>query len=192
VTALPPLTAGGSRGTKRGGYKNSTGPLDKRSWAELRALEKEGRRPPAHRPRAHRKGRLTEAAEGNRHVHLYRTGCRKYARSLGSETLAERVHALVCGTGYLVDVAGFVADREWELGHRASAMVAHIHRLAYFGVGTAANRMMWERYRPRAIPLEALADPSLPLSSVGGIGTLDPSQTLIAGVCPAPVPQRRR
>jgi hypothetical protein len=164
-----------ARGNNRGAYKKSTGPLDRYSWEELLALETDGRRPSCERPRGHRRGRLTEAAEGNRHVRDYLTGCRKYARSLGNEALAGRVHALVCGEGYLVDVSGYAADRPWELGHPASAMTAHINRWTQFGVGTAANRMIWERHRPHAIPLEHLADPSLyrlPTPS-GATGTLN-------------------
>jgi hypothetical protein len=166
-----------ARGDTRGAYRNSTGPLDQCSWEELLALAEEGRRSASERPRGHRRNRLTEADEGNRHVRDYLAGCRKYARSLGSDGLAERVHAMVCGQGYLVDVSGYVANRPWELGHPASAMAAHIHRRADFGVGTAANRMMWVRHRPLAIPIEVLVDPSicrLP-TPPGGIGTLTPT-----------------
>jgi hypothetical protein len=164
-----------ARGEDRGGYTNSTGPLDERTWEELLVLAEEGRRPASVRPRGH-KGRATETDEGNRHVRSYLAGCRKYARSLGNVELAKRVHGLVCGEGYLVDVSGYGADRPWQLGYRGSAMAAHIHRRSDFGVGTAAIRMVWERNRPRPVSLEDPVDPSacrLPAAAVA-TGTLDP------------------
>ena len=55
----------GAKGSDRAGYKNSTGPLDQRSWEGLLALAEEGRRPPSERRRAHRKNRLVESDDGN-------------------------------------------------------------------------------------------------------------------------------
>lgn len=144
-------------GEDRGGYRNSTGRLDYRSWPELLALAERGRRPPDERKGAHRQ-RLTPADEGARHVHDYLAGCRKHARSLGAVELAPRVHELVCaGEGYLVDVSGLIADRPFPIDHRASGMAAHVHRRTSFGSGTAANRMLNVRHQPRPVPDETFA-----------------------------------
>src|SRR5262245_46800845 len=120
-----------------GGYSRSTGPLTGYDRDSLLAL-------PAEVPTNSRGDPLYDS---RRHVKEYLVGCRKVAelrllaKGTAVDVLAERVHEVVRGAGYLVDVSGVRANRSWPTGPTASSVAAAISG-ASWGSGATAQRQL--------------------------------------------------
>jgi hypothetical protein len=126
-------------GEHRDRYSRSTGGLTPYSWGELVDLA------------------ASASGDGRRHVKEYLASCRAVARlrllaaPRAVEALAERVHELVRGEGYRVNVSGLVADRPWPKDALASSVAAVVAN-ASWGSGPTAQRQLSRRHRASMLP----------------------------------------
>jgi hypothetical protein len=128
-------------GEHRGGYSLTTGPLTDYSWSELPGLA------------------ASRSENGRwivrRHVEEYQTYCRMtawqclHATGVAQELVAERIHELVRGEGYRVDVSGLGADRPWPTGPTASSLAAVIAGASWSGA--TAQRQLSRRHRANVL-----------------------------------------
>jgi hypothetical protein len=140
-----------------GNAPHLTGPLTSYEPEDLERLEREGARRPEDRARSwgadERRvfGESTKGGRhGNRHVRDYVHGCRAVAREFFRwPDLWPRIHWLVCGTGYRVNVMDvpLASAPAAPSGPVASTVAAHISG-ANWGHGATANRQNFYNHTP--------------------------------------------
>jgi hypothetical protein len=130
-----------ARGANRGGYPETTGPLDRLAWDKLEEQKRAGWQPD--RPRRWGEDKVRSAANtgrdpelGNSHVAAYQRMLSRLAgQYLGPTTAATVLHGVVAGDGWRLE------DVPAPTGAQASAIYP------WFASGVPAGRRAWQRWK---------------------------------------------